>query len=63
MVTVVLADDALAVVLAMAPVTARARTRQRTMIFMVWLPLVTCSGRKNYFLDNVYITTIEPILE
>jgi hypothetical protein len=37
--TVVLAEDAFAEVVATMPVTARARTKQRTMIFMVLLLL------------------------
>ena len=38
MLTVVLAEEAFAEVVAIAPVKARAMTRQRTMIFMVKLP-------------------------
>jgi hypothetical protein len=40
-----LAGDALAQVVAIAPVTARAMTRLRTMIFMIGSLLVTQSGR------------------
>ena len=38
MLTVVLAEEAFAEVVAIAPVKARAMTRVRTIIFMVWLP-------------------------
>jgi LDH2 family malate/lactate/ureidoglycolate dehydrogenase len=38
MLTVVLAEETFAEVVAIAPVKARAMTRVRTIIFMVWLP-------------------------
>jgi hypothetical protein len=51
--TVALAEDALAQVVAIAPVTARAMTRLRTMIFMIGSLLVTQSGRnENFLLDK-----------
>jgi hypothetical protein len=53
MLTAALAGDALAQVVAIAPVTARAMTRLRTMIFIMGSLFVTQSGRfKKIVLDN-----------
>jgi len=54
MLTVVLAEEAFAEVVAIAPVRARAMTRVRTMIFMVRFPLLVTQSRRseNFLLDK-----------
>ena len=58
--TVALAEDALAQVVAIAPVRARAMTRERTITFMVRFPfeLLLCMRIENFLLDKSNKTII-----